>query len=95
MNESELLKLKRAELLELLVEQYRRCDKLEWELAQAKKELRDCRIRLENAGSSAEASVMAANVPNKGRAAELDMENPDTGEDEWSRVLTRTIRTRV
>ena len=92
MNEIELRKLKRLELLELLLEQRRRCDRLEWELAQARKEIRDQQIRLENAGSLAEASAMMTNVLSEvQKATDIYRENLGVEKDESSRVLTRSM----
>ena len=92
MNEIELRKLKRVELLELLLEQRRRCDRLEWELAQARKEIRDQQIRLENAGSLAEASAMMTNVLSEvQKATDIYRENLGGDKDESSRVLTRSM----
>ena len=91
MNEIELRKLKRLELLELLLEQRRRCDRLEWELAQARKEIRDQQIKLENAGSLAEASAMMTNVLSEvQKATDIYRENLGVEKDESSRVLTRS-----
>ena len=92
MNEIELRKLKRVELLELLLEQRRRCDRLEWELAQARKEIRDQQIKLENAGSLAEASAMMTNVLSEvQKATDIYRENLGVEKDESSRVLTRSM----
>ena len=91
MNEIELRKLKRVELLELLLEQRRRCDRLEWELAQARKEIRDQQIKLENAGSLAEASAMMTSVLSEvQKATDIYRENLGVEKDESSRVLTRS-----
>ncbi len=92
MSEIELRKLKRLELLELLLEQRRRCDRLEWELAQARKEIRDQQIKLENAGSLAEASAMMTNVLSEvQKATDIYRENLGVEKDESSRVLTRSM----
>ena len=92
MSETELRKLKRLELLELLLEQRRRCDRLEWELAQARKEIRDQQIKLENAGSLAEASAMMTNVLSEvQKATDIYRENLGVEKDESSRVLTRSM----
>ena len=92
MSEIELRKLKRLELLELLLEQRRRCDRLEWELAQARKEIRDQQIRLENAGSLAEASAMMTNVLSEvQKATDIYRENLGVEKDESGRILTRSM----
>ena len=57
MNEKELRKISRKELLELLLEQANRIIDLEKELANAKAKLEDKRIMLNEAGNLAEASI--------------------------------------
>lgn len=57
MTEKELRKLSRQELLEMLLEQSKKAEQLETELAQAKTSLKDRSIILEEAGSIAEASL--------------------------------------
>lgn len=57
MNEKELRKISRKELLELLLEQANRIIDLEKELANAKAKLEDKRIMLNEAGNLAEASL--------------------------------------
>lgn len=57
MTDKELKKLSRAELLELLLEQTRKVERLEEELEQKKQELEDKRITIANAGSLAEAAL--------------------------------------
>lgn len=57
MNEKELRKISRKELLELLLEQANRIIDLEKELADAKAKLEDKKIMLNEAGNLAEASL--------------------------------------
>ncbi len=57
MNEKELRKISRKELLELLLEQANRIIDLEKELANAKAKIEDKRIMLNEAGNLAEASL--------------------------------------
>ena len=57
MNQKELRKISRKELLELLLEQANRIVDLEKELADAKAKLKDKRIMLNEAGNLAEASL--------------------------------------
>lgn len=57
MTEKELLKLKRAEILEIMLAQSREIDSLRKELAVTKAKLEDKRICIENAGNIAEASL--------------------------------------
>ncbi|MBR5272817.1 MAG: DNA repair protein [Clostridia bacterium] len=57
MTEKELKKLNRKQLLELLLRQTERVDKLESELAETKKQLEDRKITEMEAGSIAEAAL--------------------------------------
>lgn len=62
MTDRDLQKLKRVELLQLLVEQSRELDALRQELAQARRELEARELRLQEAGSIAEASMQLNGV---------------------------------
>ena len=62
MTDKELQKLKRVELLQLLVEQSRELDALRQELAQARRELEARELRLQEVGSIAEASMQLNGV---------------------------------
>lgn len=62
MTDRELQKLKRVELLQLLLEQSRELDALRQELAQARRELEARELRLQDAGSIAEASMQLNGV---------------------------------
>lgn len=55
--ESILRKLSRQELMEMLIESEKRVRQLEEELAEAKEQLEDRRIQIENSGSIAEAAL--------------------------------------
>lgn len=55
-------KLKRVDLLELLISQGKEIDRLTAELAEAKEELRQRRLIIENAGSIAEAALQINGV---------------------------------
>ena len=55
MTDKKLKKLSRRELLEMLVVQTRKVESLEKQLEEANQKLRDKMIRIENAGSLAEA----------------------------------------
>lgn len=59
MTNEELKKLSRKDLLELLVAQGREQEKLQAELEQAKKDLREQELHIEQAGSIAEAALQA------------------------------------
>ena len=76
MLEKELKKLSRRELLEILIMQSKRVEKLEAQLAEANRKLEDRRIRLEKVGSIAEAALALNNVFEAAqRAAEQYLEN--------------------
>lgn len=62
MTDRELQKLKRVELLQLLVEQGKELDALRQELAQARRELEARELHLQEAGSIAEASMQLNGV---------------------------------
>lgn len=57
MTEKELRMLKRAELLEIMVEQSKKIDELEAEIEYLKEKLNSRKILIEEAGSIAEASL--------------------------------------
>lgn len=76
MVEKELKKLSRRELLEILIMQSKRVEKLEAQLEEANKKLDDRRIRLEKVGSIAEAALALNNVFEAAQiAAEQYLEN--------------------
>ena len=62
MTEKELAKLRRPELLKLMLEQQRKIQQLEAELAQANDKLASRRTGLKNAGSIAEASLALTGI---------------------------------
>ena len=76
MTENELRKLNRSELLQLLIEQTQRNENLEAELENVKKQLSDKEIRINEAGSLAEASLKLNGVFEAAQqAAEQYLEN--------------------
>lgn len=76
MTEKELLKLKRPELLEIMLAQSREIDSLRKELAETNKKLEDRRIRIKEAGSIAEASLQLTAIFDEAqKAADLYLEN--------------------
>ena len=76
MTEKELLKLKRSELLEIMLAQSREIDRLREELEETKEKLADREIRIEKAGSIAEASLRLTNIFEEAqKAVDLDVEN--------------------
>lgn len=62
MTDRELQKLKRVELLQLLVEQSREMDALRKELEEARQQLADRKLHMQEAGSIAEASMQLNGV---------------------------------
>lgn len=58
MTEKELKKLSRVDLLEMLLEQSRENERLREELEQVKSQLAERRIKIEKAGSIAEAALV-------------------------------------
>ena len=62
MADKELRKLQKIELLEILVDQRKRIDELEKELAETKAKLEDREIKIRNSGSLAEASLKLTNI---------------------------------
>ncbi|MBQ1311279.1 MAG: hypothetical protein IIY55_05450, partial [Blautia sp.] len=76
MTQKELKKLKRGELLELLVTHSKEIDRLTKELEEANRELADRRVLIDNSGSIAEASLAIYKVlENAQKAADLYLEN--------------------
>lgn len=76
MADKELRKLQKMELLEILVDQRKRIDELEKELAETREKLEDREIQIRNSGSIAEASLKLTNVfVEAQKAADLYLEN--------------------
>lgn len=69
MTEKELRKLNRAELLEMLITQSKEVEELRAQVAELQKKLDDREIRLNQAGSIAEASVLLNGVFEAAQAA--------------------------
>ena len=64
-----LKKLSRAELLEMLITEEKRIDQLEKELEEAREALKDRAIKIENAGSIAEAALKLSGIFEAAQAA--------------------------
>ena len=62
MTQKELLKLKRSEMLEIMLAQSREIDELRKELEETKAALEDRKIKVRKAGSLAEASLQLTNI---------------------------------
>ena len=76
MTNKELRKLQRMELLEILVDQRKRIDELEKELAEVRKKAESREIKIRNSGSLAEASLALSRVFEEAQwAADLYLEN--------------------
>ena len=76
MTEKELLKLKRSEMLEIMLAQSREIDRLREELEETRAKLEDKEIRIEKAGSIAEASLRLTSIFEEAqKAVELYVEN--------------------
>jgi len=69
MTDKELGKLRRSELLELLLEQTKETERLRAELAEAQKRLESRELKLEQAGSIAEAALQVNGVFDAAQAA--------------------------
>lgn len=76
MDDKTLKKMKREELLELLLEERKRNEELESKLAKVTAELEEKRIRIRESGNLAEASLALTKVFEEAqKAAELYLEN--------------------
>lgn len=93
MTEKELRRLKRSDLLEMLLEQSREVERLKEELAEAKNKLEERKIRLENAGSIAEASLSVSGVFEAAQdAAERYLESLKAINSKQEEMLAETER---
>ena len=76
MNNRELKKLSRRDLLEILLEQTKRIEELENELDKVNRKLNDKKILLKDVGSLAEASLKLSEIFDKAdEAAKIFLEN--------------------
>ena len=76
MIEKDLKKLRRAELLEIMLDQSYEIDQLRKRVKELEAQLEDRRIKIENAGSIAEASIQLTKVFEEAqKAADLYLEN--------------------
>ena len=94
MTEKELLKLKRSEMLEIMLAQSREIDDLRKELEETKAALEDRKIKVRKAGSLAEASLQLTNIFEEAqRAADLYVENkPHSTERRREKLLQQEMR---
>ena len=80
MTDKQLQKLSRRQLLEILVEQGRKIEELESQLQQLQKQLDDRTIKIENAGSIAQAALALTDIFEKAQeAADLYLANDKLG----------------
>lgn len=83
MTERELKRMSRTEVLELLLSQTNRIEELEAKLKEANEKIEDKQIRLEQAGSIAEASLQLSDIFNDAQvAADQYLENMKRMEEE-------------
>ena len=76
MTEKELLKLKKSELLEIMLAQSKEIDSLREQLAKAEAKLKDKKIAIDESGSIAEASLRLTKIFEEAqKAADLYVEN--------------------
>ena len=76
MTEKELLKLKKSELLEIMLAQSKEIDSLREQLAEAEEKLASRRIAIKESGSIAEASLKLTQIFEEAqKAADLYVEN--------------------
>ena len=83
MTDRDLQKLKRIELLEILIEQGKTIERLEMELAEANKKLEDRNLQFKEAGSIADAAVQVTGILEAAQsAAHIYLENVQKMEQE-------------
>ena len=76
MTEKELLKLKRSEMLEIMLAQSREIDSLREQLDEANARVEDRELRLKDCGNIAEASLRLTNIFTEAqKAVDLYVEN--------------------
>lgn len=87
MTEKELRRLRRTELLELLVEQGRIVERLQKEVTALRAEAEERRISIEKAGSIAEASLSLTKIfEDAEEASKLYMENIERRSEDQDRI---------
>ena len=87
MTEKDLKKLKRTELLELLVEEGRIVEQLQKEVTELRAEAEQRRVAIEKAGSIAEASLALTRVFTEAQeASEIYLENIKRRSEEQDRI---------
>ena len=90
MTDKELKKLSRAELLEMLIEQSKRADELQAKLDKAEEELNSRQLKVDEAGSIAEASLRLNGVFEAAQAAsEQYLENIRALKERQDRICAK------
>lgn len=88
MNDRELRRLNRKDLLELLIEQTKKTAELQNRVKQLELKLEEKQLNVSESGTLAEAALRISNVfSDADKAAELYLENIRTNEAESSRIL--------
>lgn len=83
MNDRELRRMSRAQILELMIEQSREIERLNIQLEQANQQLQSREIKLSRCGSIAEASLALMDIFDSAqRAADIYLENVKRAADE-------------
>ncbi|MBQ9325890.1 MAG: DNA repair protein [Clostridia bacterium] len=99
MTDRELRKLRREDLLEIMIEQQRQLEELQRQLAEAQEELNDRRIHIDASGSIAEAALRVTHIfEDAQKAADmyLDHVKERTAQQEKELdELERTSRTKM
>lgn len=91
MNDNDIKKLGRAELLEILINQAKEIENLRARLSDAEKQLSDRRIILENSGSIAEASLKLSGIFQIAQAAADEyLENIKRHSESREAIFART-----
>lgn len=89
MEDKELRKLKRADLLEILIEQGKEIERLEKALEEAEKKLNDKRISIENFGTMAEAAFKLNHVYEAvDKAAKQYLDNIGIGSEKYEEIIS-------
>lgn len=93
MTDNDVKKLKRVELLEMLIEATAENEKLKAQISQLEQTLSQRQLNLENSGSIAEASLLLTNVfAEAQKAADLYLENIRRQDEEISTKVETRIR---
>lgn len=93
MNDNNLKKLNRKQLLEILLEQTKRIEELEIELQNTKDKLKDKNVRMNNVGSLAEASLILSDIFKAAdEAIAIQMQNIENIAKEEEKKVKKELR---